>query len=78
MSPPCLCAPQFKAGDDVNFLGSLNYAAWVARGEIRIFRRGNNSQSGLVAVLPVSELATADWVMPADGPEDMEYVLPRL
>jgi hypothetical protein len=64
----------FKAGDDVNFLGSLNYAAWVARGEIRIFRRGNNSQSGLVAVLPVSELATADWVMPADGPEDMEYV----
>ena len=27
----------FKAGDEIEFLGSLNYAAWVERGEVRIF-----------------------------------------
>lgn len=65
----------FKAGDEIEFLGSLNYAAWVERGEVRIFKRGDNSQNGMVSILPLSNLATADWVMPADGPEDMEYVV---
>ncbi len=64
----------FKAGDDVGFLGSLNYAAWVAKGEIRIYERGNPSQAGLVAVLPLSNMATAEWVMPDTGPADMEYI----
>ena len=30
----------------IGFLGSLNYAAWMAKGEIRIFERGKNSQDG--------------------------------
>jgi hypothetical protein len=64
----------FKAGDTIGFLGSLNYAAWIARGEIRISKAGDASQNGLVAVLPISDMATAEWVMPADGPADMEYV----
>jgi hypothetical protein len=64
----------FKAGDEIGFLGSLNYAAWVAKGEIRIFERGNNAQAGLVTVLPMSDMATAEWVMPATGPKDLEYV----
>lgn len=64
----------FKAGDDIGFLGSLNYAAWVAKGEIRVFERGSDTQDGLVAVLPVSDMATAQWVMPAVGPKDLEYV----
>ena len=64
----------FKAGDEIGFLGSLNYAAWVAKGEIRIFERGKNSQDGLVVTLPMSDMATAEWVMPATGPQDLEYV----
>ncbi|MFT3673318.1 TonB-dependent receptor [Aestuariivirga sp.] len=64
----------FKAGDTIGFLGSLNYAAWIARGEIRISKAGDTSQDGLVAVLPISDMATAEWVMPADGPADLQYV----
>ncbi len=64
----------FKAGDEIGFLGSLNYAAWIARGEIRISKAGDTSQDGLVAVLPISDMATAEWVMPADGPKDLQYV----
>jgi hypothetical protein len=64
----------FKAGDEIGFLGSLNYAAWVERGEIRIFRRGDNSQNGLVTVLPVTDMATADWIMPSEGDGELEYV----
>ncbi|MBL8792098.1 MAG: TonB-dependent receptor, partial [Rhizobiales bacterium] len=64
----------FKAGDTIGFLGSLNYAAWIARGEIRISRAGDASQDAIVAVLPISDMATAEWLMPADGPADMQYV----
>lgn len=64
----------FKAGDNIGFLGSLNYAAWIARGEIRISKAGDTSQDGPVAVLPISDMATAEWVMPADGPADLQYV----
>ncbi len=64
----------FRAGDEVKFLASLNYAAWVEKGEIRIYRRGKNTGAGLIAALPVDDLATAVWVMPESGPAEMEYV----
>jgi hypothetical protein len=65
----------YKAGDQVDFLASLNYAAWIAKGEIRIFKRGIDNDQGLLAVLPISQMATASWIMPGDGPAEFDYVL---
>lgn len=65
----------FKAGDEIKFTASLNYAAWIERGEIRISRRGDRKDSGLVQVIAVSDMAKAAWVMPDTGPAEMEYVL---
>lgn len=65
----------FKPGDTIGFLASLNYAAWIDRAEIRIYERGRRKASGLVQTLAVSRLGTAEWVMPSEGPAEMEYVL---
>ncbi len=65
----------YKVGDTLQFAASTNYAAWIDKGEIRIYERGKRKASGLVATVPLSNDATAEWVMPAGTPENMEYVL---
>jgi hypothetical protein len=65
----------YRAGDTINFLASLNYAAWVERGEIRIYEQGKRKASGLIQVLELSSDATATWRLPSTAPAQMEYVL---
>jgi hypothetical protein len=65
----------FKVGDQIQFLASLNYAAWVERGEIRIYELGKRKAAGLVHTIALTNSATATWDLPKDAPTKMEYVL---
>ena len=64
----------YRGGETVTFRASMNYPAYVDRTEVRILdrsRRGNP----VLATVPVTPNGTVDWVMPADGPSELAYVL---
>ncbi|MEL7460609.1 MAG: hypothetical protein AAGJ39_06585 [Pseudomonadota bacterium] len=64
----------YRAGETVTFRASMNYPAYVDRTEVRILdrtRRGNP----VLAIVPIAPNGTASWVMPADGPSELAYVL---
>jgi hypothetical protein len=65
----------FRAGDEVNFLASFNYAAWIARAEIIIYERGRLSGREEYLRIPVTPDGAATWTMPGDAPAEMLYVL---
>ncbi len=65
----------YKSGEVVHFLASLNYAAWIRRGEVRIYDRNASNSTIPYAVIPVDGNGAGTWTMPADAPGDMEYVL---
>ncbi len=65
----------YKVGDTLQFLASTNYAAWIEKGEIRIYEKGKRKSSGLVHTIELGNDATAEWVLPAGAPDKMEYVL---
>jgi hypothetical protein len=65
----------YKAGENIRFLASFNYAAWIERGEIRIYDHEQESADRPYVVLPISKLGAAEWEMPDDAPTDMDYVL---
>ncbi len=60
----------YVAGDTVTFRASSNYPAWIARAEVRI-----RDRDGKVTTLPIQPNGSADWVMPAEGDADLDYVL---
>ena len=62
----------FKAGETIRFLASMNYGAWVTRGEIRIIDSETKKQ---IATVPIDKLGAAEWQMPAEAPIEMTYVL---
>ena len=62
----------FKPGETIRFLASMNYAAWVTRGEIRILDQATKKQ---IALVPISKLGAAEWTMRESAPNDMTYVL---
>ncbi len=65
----------FKSGETIRFLASFNYAAWIDRAEILIYRRGQREDGDAIARIDVSRKGAAEWQMPADGPASLEYVL---
>jgi hypothetical protein len=65
----------YKIGDNIRFLASFNYAAWIERGEIRIYDHEQESADHPFAVIPISKLGAAEWQVPEDAPADMDYVL---
>jgi hypothetical protein len=65
----------FKPAENIRFLASLNYSAWITRGEIRISPRGPNAADRPIAVIPISKLGAAEWQLPLDAPDKMQYVL---
>ncbi len=65
----------FRVGDTIQFLATTNYAAWVERGEIRVYQRGKRKASGLVHSIELKNDATAEWQLPSGTPAEMEYVL---
>jgi hypothetical protein len=62
----------YAPGSEIRFLASFNYPGYITKAEIRIYKAGTNE---LGATLPVTSLGAADWVMPEDAPDEMDYVL---
>ena len=65
----------FRSGDKVRFLASYNYAAWIAKAEVRVYAKDAASGTAPFAVIPVAPTGAAEWTMPQDAPGEMEYVL---
>ncbi len=64
----------FRPGETIKFLASLNYGAWVTHAEIRISNSTSSSPTPF-AIIPVTELGSAEWTMPDNAPDHMAYVL---
>ena len=65
----------YQAGEEINFLASSNYPAWIARSEIRVFEKGREGEGSPLYRIEVLPEGAASWTMPADGPSDLVYVL---
>lgn len=69
----------FAVGEEVPFLASSNYPAFIARQEIRIFATGRYAPAEPVAVVKVDATGHASWTMPpatrTAGLDDFAYVL---
>ena len=65
----------YLAGEEIDFLISLNYGSWVTKGEVRIYEVGAEGKKPPFAVVAVASNGTAVWHMPAQGPKDFIYVL---
>ena len=63
----------FRAGETVSFRSSSNYPAWITRAEIVVV--DPRAPVRPVAVVPTGPNATANWIMPADAPDEMVYIL---
>ncbi len=64
----------YRAGERIRFRTSMNYPAFVQRGEIRILDLEKRGQP-VVATIPASPNGTAEWVMPAEGSGRYAYVM---
>ncbi|WP_439273797.1 TonB-dependent receptor [Pseudochrobactrum sp. HB0163] len=66
----------YKAHEEVRFLATSNYPAFIERSEIRIFNRKGDDAQKPVAIVSVAINGEAGWVMP-DTPQeaDFTYVL---
>ncbi|EEW26087.1 TonB-dependent receptor [Rhodobacter ferrooxidans] len=60
----------YVAGERVSFRAFSNYPAWIAKAEVRI-----RDRDGRVTLVPIAPNGVADWVMPAGGDPEMDYVL---
>ena len=65
----------FRSGDKIRFLASFNYSAWINKAEVRIFKAGDSQSGRPLTTISVASSGAAEWVMPGDGPDSMEYVL---
>jgi hypothetical protein len=65
----------YQPGETVNFLASWNYPAWIDHAEVRVFEVGRETEDGPLHVVPVTALGAATWTMPAEGPDELAYVL---
>jgi hypothetical protein len=64
----------YRAGEPVTFQAATNYPAYISRAEVQIFDRSRPNRP-VIATVPIQPNGTADWVMPADGPDELGYVL---
>lgn len=62
-------------GETVHFRTWTNYKAWIARGEIRVFRADQSLDETPYAVVPVVRPDDIAWQPPVDAPESMRFVL---
>ena len=65
----------YQAGEEIKFLASSNYPAWIAKSEIRVFEKGREGEGSPLYTIKVHPEGDASWTMPADGPADLAYVL---
>jgi hypothetical protein len=65
----------YQAGEQVNFLASNNYTAWITKSEVRIFEEGQTPQARPAFIVPTTSLGAASWSMPSEGESKLYYVL---
>jgi hypothetical protein len=65
----------YKAGEEVRFLATSNYPAFLERAEIRIYDRNGRDKEKAIATVPVAINGEAGWVMPDADEADFAYVL---
>lgn len=54
-------------GESVDFRGYANYVAWIAKAEVRIFKKGQKPDESPLAVLPLGWDKPAAWRVPAEN-----------
>lgn len=62
-------------GEAAQFMGWSNYASWIERAELRIFRKGALTGSTPLAVVPLQWAQTASWPVPVEGDDEFVYLL---
>lgn len=65
----------FRGGEEIKFLVSFNYGAWLDRGEVLIYEHRQFSTSNIYQRIPVAPDGTALWTLPEDSPTELLYVL---
>lgn len=69
----------YEAGEYIGFNATTNYASWISRAEVRIYRAedGLLEQRDVIEIVPITLNAegAADWRMPVSGDSDYAYVL---
>jgi hypothetical protein len=65
----------YKVSEEVKFLASSNYPAWISKSEIRVFERGASLDGKPLYTVPVRSQGDAVWAMPDGGPSELVYVL---
>lgn len=64
----------YQAGDQVRFLATANYPAWIAKSELRIYRKSNQGRT-VAALVDFDGYGHANWQMPSEGEGKYTYVL---
>jgi len=62
-------------GEPVEFRGWSNYAYWIKKAEVRIFRKHPLATEAAAAVLPLEWEQTVSWTPPREGKDEYEYLL---
>lgn len=62
-------------GEQAQFRGWSNYASWIAKSEVRIFRKGESTDGKPVVMLPLQWALPTAWTVPAEGLDEYAYVL---
>ncbi len=66
----------YNGGEEIEFVASTNYPAWIARAELRIFDAESPSVNSPIDVVPVNGPGgKVTWVLPQDGAKQYSYVL---
>jgi hypothetical protein len=65
----------YQPGEQINFLASSNYPAWISKSEIRIFKTGDEKTSNPLYVIPATPEGAASWTLPKNVPTNLVYVL---
>lgn len=62
-------------GEVAEFRGWSNYASWIDKAEVRIFRKGDPTDGKALAVLPLHWEQPTAWTVPVEGQDEYIYVL---
>lgn len=65
----------YRAGEEVRFLTSANYPAFIERAEIRLFEQGHEGRDAPLSTIPVAINGEAGWTMPEGRIGEFSYVL---
>lgn len=62
-------------GETVRFAGWSNYAAWIRKAEVRVFRHDARPTGAPLAVLPLAWGEAVEWTVPSDSTDGYRYLL---